>query len=143
MFAVVILGYISEIASAIYGDEALSQEARALAAEVRAAIERYAVVPTVGEPFYAFEVDGFGQYLVMDDGNIPSLLSMPLIGYCAKDDPLYLRTRRMILSEQNPYYYTGSCLRGVGSPHTPPRYVWDLALAVQGLTAQTRRNSLP
>jgi meiotically up-regulated gene 157 (Mug157) protein len=74
----------------------------------------------------------------MDDANVPSLLSLPYLGYCAPDDPIYLNTRRWILSDENPYFYRGAAAEGVGSPHTPPRYVWPIALAVQGLTSLDR-----
>lgn len=87
---------------------------------------------------YAYETDGFGNHVLMDDANVPSLLSLPYLGCCAADDPMYLRTRRFILSEDNPYYFRGSCASGVGSPHTPSQYVWAMALAMQGFTAATR-----
>lgn len=135
MFAAVALDQIGEIAETVYQDVALAGRARAFAGELREAIAKYAVLPNIPKPWYAYEVDGFGQYLTMDDSNMPSLLALPMMGWCAPDDPIYLNTRRMILSQRNPYYYEGKCLRGVGSPHTPPNYVWDIALAVQGLTA--------
>ncbi len=74
----------------------------------------------------------------MDDANIPSLLAMPYIGYCKKNAERYLNTREVILSEWNPYYYSGSALQGIGSPHTPHSYVWMIALCVQGLTSESR-----
>lgn len=142
MFAAVILDYISEIARAFYSDEALASEAEAFSREIREALARYAVMPNVPKPFYAYEVDGFGQYLFMDDGNVPSLMSLPMLGWCEPDDPIYLNTREKILSQSNPYYYSGKCLRGVGSPHTPPDYVWDIALAVEGLTTRDKDRKL-
>jgi meiotically up-regulated gene 157 (Mug157) protein len=87
---------------------------------------------------YAYETDGFGNYLLMDDANVPSLLSIPYLGYRPANDPLYLNTRRFILSEENPYYFSGKAARGVGSPHTPHRYIWPIALAMQGLTSTDR-----
>lgn len=135
MFASAVLGDAAEIARTFYGDEALAAEAAAFSDEIRRAVLKYGVVPNLPTPFFAYEVDGFGQYLVMDDGNVPSLLSMPLLGWCGADDPLYLNTRKAILSHRNPYYYEGTRLKGIGSPHTPPCYVWDIALAVQGLTS--------
>ena len=135
MFASVILGYAAEIAEAIYGDKALADEAAAFSREVHDAVERYGLLPGIPAPVYAYEVDGFGQYHVMDDGNIPSLVSMPLYGWCGPEDERYLSTRRAMLSAFNPYYYKGACLRGIGSPHTPPEYVWDLSLAIEGLTS--------
>src|SRR5215212_10688799 len=74
--------------------------------------------------------------------NVPSLLSLPYLGYCAPDDPIYLNTRRWVLSDENPYFYRGTAAAGVGSPHTPPRYIWHIALAVQGLTSLDRAEQI-
>ena len=142
MFAAVALEHIAEIAREVYRDSGLSARASELSAQIREAIAKYAVVPCVEKPYYAYEVDGFGQYLVMDDANIPSLLSMPLLGWCAPDDEMYLNTRAVILSDQNPCYYRGKYLRGIGSPHTPANQVWDIALAVQGLTSTDRQEQI-
>ena len=75
-----------------------------------------------------------GHYNLMDDANVPSLMSLPYLGVCAADDPLYLRTRAFVLSAENPCYYSGTQAVGVGSPHTPAGYVWPIALCVQGMT---------
>lgn len=72
---------------------------------------------------------------MMDDANVPSLLSLPYIGYCKNDDEIYLNTRRFILSGDNPYYYKGKAARGVGSPHTPNNFIWHIALIIQMLTS--------
>jgi meiotically up-regulated gene 157 (Mug157) protein len=77
-----------------------------------------------------------GNYNLMDDANVPSLLSLPYLGYCKADDPVYLNTRRFILSEDNPYYFAGEKAKGIGSPHTPHNYIWHIALAMQGLTTE-------
>ncbi|MCD7763836.1 MAG: glycoside hydrolase family 125 protein [Lachnospiraceae bacterium] len=140
MFAAVILEYLSEIADSVYQDAQLASETAAFAKELRAAIEREAVVPMGDklEPFYAYEVDGYGQYLIMDDANIPSLLSIPYLGYCPADDPLYQNTKKVILSEFNPYYFKGRRLEGIGSIHTPGAKVWHLAMGMQGLVAEDR-----
>ncbi len=142
MFAAVTLERIGAIAEEIYGEADLADRARTFAAGVRRAIAEYAPLPHTQKPYYAYEVDGFGQYLVMDDANIPSLLALPLLGWCDADDALYLNTREIILSEHNPFYYEGKYLKGIGSPHIPVRYVWHIALAVQGLTAASRREKL-
>lgn len=135
MFASVILGHIGEIAKSVYKDYELAEEADAFSKEVREAVERYGVLPNTEKAFYAYEVDGFGQYLVMDDANLPSLLSMPYFGWCDKEEERYLNTRAVILSEQNTFFYKGKALQGIGSPHTPHNYVWDIAIAMQGLTS--------
>lgn len=135
MFAVVVLGYLEEIAVKVLQDTELAAQARALKDEIRNAIERFGRTRTeaFGE-VYAYETDGYGMYQLMDDANVPSLLSMSYLGYPA-DKTVMENTRRLILSEANPYYYTGAAASGIGSPHTPPRYIWHIALAVQGLTS--------
>ena len=138
MFAVVVLGYAAEMLRTVCGNEALAAACDALRAELDEAIQRHAVVehPTYG-PVYACETDGMGHYSMLDDANVPSLLSIPYIGYASVDDPIYQNTRRFLLGKDNPYYYEGTYARGIGSPHTPSRYVWHLALVMQGLTAVT------
>ncbi|GAA0599836.1 glycoside hydrolase family 125 protein [Kribbella sandramycini] len=136
MFASVVLGYLEEIATEVLGDEALAARAKELKAEIDEGISRFGTVehPTYGR-VYAYEVDGAGAALLMDDANMPSLLSAPLSGYVAADDPTYLATRKLLLSPENPYYYSGTAASGIGSPHTPPRYIWHIALAVQGISS--------
>lgn len=138
MLASVILMQLSEIAEFIYGDFTLAKRAKKFSDEVRDAIEIYGTVPFEEEPFYAYEVDGYGQYLVMDDANLPSLLSMPYMGYCSKEDKKYQNTRKVILSSRNPFYFEGSHGSGIGSPHTKPDYFWHIALGMQGLTSSSR-----
>lgn len=135
MFAWVVLAYVQEIAQAQYQDDLLCQKAEKLRREIKKGIETYAVVehPDFG-PVYAYEVDGLGHVNLMDDANVPSLLSIPYLGYTSVQDPIYQNTRKMILSKVNPYYYEGAALKGIGSPHTPPEYVWHIALSMQGLT---------
>lgn len=76
---------------------------------------------------FAFEVDGYGSSLFMDDANIPSLLALPVLGFVDTDDPIYKNTRKMILSQEgNPYYLQGSAFHGIGGPHskTPFSLSW-------------------
>lgn len=136
MFAVVVLGYMLEINRAFYSDPILEQKADRLRREIEEGIRRYGLTQVDGYgAIYAYETDGLGSYVLMDDANVPSLLSMPYFHYCSKEDSAYLRTRRWVLSSQNPYYYEGTAARGVGSPHTPKDYIWHIALAIQGMTA--------
>jgi meiotically up-regulated gene 157 (Mug157) protein len=137
MFAVVTLGKLAELARGAFHDAALARAADALRAEVDFGIQTYGVVdhPRYGR-IYAYETDGFGNYRLMDDANVPSLLSIPYLGYRPATDPLYENTRRFILGPDNPYYFVGRAARGVGSPHTPHGYVWPLALTMQAMTAR-------
>jgi meiotically up-regulated gene 157 (Mug157) protein len=135
MFAVVVLGYLQEIAKEVLRDEELSSRAYHLAAEIDNGIQQYGIVehPEFGK-MYAYETDGLGNHNLMDDANVPSLLSIPYLGYRGTNDAVYQNTRRFILSRNNPFYYAGSAAEGIGSPHTPKGYVWHIALAMQGLT---------
>ena len=135
MFAVVVLGYAAEM----LGDHPLAAQALALREEISDGLKKFATVEhPVHGTVYACEVDGRGNYLLMDDANIPSLISAPYLGYTTTDDPIYRQTRKMLLSSDNPYYYEGKCAKGIGSPHTPPHYVWHMALAMQGMTSDDK-----
>jgi hypothetical protein len=139
MYAVVTLGYAAEIAEEIYQDSELAARCRKLASEIDEGIQKFGIVedPDFGK-IYAYETDGLGNYNLMDDANVPSLLSIPYIGYRDKEDPIYQNTRRFILSKKNPYYYEGKILHGIGSPHTNPDCVWPIALVLQGLTTDNQ-----
>lgn len=143
MFAVVVLGYLEEIADEIFHDPELKNNAKALRQQIYEGIESYGITKT--EEFgniYAYETDGYGQYHLMDDANIPSLLSMEYLGYQGKDKEVAKQTRKFILSEANPYYFEGRKAAGIGSSHTPSRYIWHLALAMEGLTAESKEKKL-
>ena len=90
--------------------------------------------PVHGE-VWAYEVDGFGNRHHMDDANVPSLLSLPYLGACAPDDPLYQRTRAFVLSRDNPYYFQGEAGEGVGGPHVGLEMIWPLGITMRALTS--------
>lgn len=136
MFAVVALDRLIDLARQVYNDGALAGRAATLRQRIDRGIQTYGVVehPRLGR-IYAYETDGLGHHLLMDDANVPSLLSIPYLGYRPANDPVYRNTRRFILSSANPYHFSGAYASGIGSPHTPQGYVWHLALIVLGLTA--------
>ena len=137
LFAAQALRDLAEIAEEVYADRALAADARTLAGELVAGVLRHGVVPgPSGEPIYAYEVDGLGGVLCMDDANTPSLLSLPLVAPDVVDRSVWEATRRFVLSPDNPHYVAGSVASGVGSPHTLPGRVWPIALAVQGLVGE-------
>lgn len=138
IFAAVELTHIAEIAAHVFNDDDLACAADELRREIEEGIRLHGIIEdAAGGEIYAYEVDGLGNYLLMDDANVPSLLSLPLLGWCDRQDPLYVATRAFVLSANNPYYHRGSAASGHGSPHTPPGTIWPIALAVQGLTAAT------
>lgn len=136
MFAVVVLSYIEELYNNLFDNPKIAARANKLRKDIQDGINQHALVKNAaGETIFAYEVDGSGHYNIMDDANIPSLLAAPYLGYCKKDDPIYLATRQTVLSKENPYFYQGSAASGIGSSHTPEHYIWHIALALQGLTA--------
>ena len=137
-FAVVSMRQAAEMVEKLRNDTALAAQCRALADEVEAALKQYAIVdhPKAGR-VYAFEVDAFGNYYCTDDGNIPNLLSLPYIGAVKPDDEVYLNTRRMLLSPQNPYWCVGKAASGLGGPHVGVDMIWPLGVIIEGLTATT------
>ncbi|MBP5250232.1 MAG: glycoside hydrolase family 125 protein [Lachnospiraceae bacterium] len=139
MMAVKALGYMSELLREGYGDTKNAEKCELLAEDIEEGIKLFGIVDhhRFGK-IYVYETDGYGNHVLMDDANSPSLLSMPYIGYCTKDDRLYRNTRDYVLSSDNPYYKEGKAAKGVGSPHTPEGYVWHIGIIMQALTSTDR-----
>ena len=137
-FAATSLEQLAEIFETELPNKAFAKECRALAAQIRGTLMKQATArhPKYGE-VYAYEVDGYGNHLFMDDSNIPSLLAMPYLGSCTLDDPVYRNTRAFVLSEDNPYYFRGKAAAGAGGPHSGLGMIWPLAITVQALTSQS------
>ena len=135
--AVSSLRKMAEILTKVNGDEQRASECRALADEVEQALRQYAVVehPKYGK-IYAFEVDGFGNHLMMDDANVPSLLAMGYLGDVSMDDPIYQNTRRFVWSEDNPCFFHGKAGEGIGGPHIGYDMVWPMSIMMKCFTAQ-------
>jgi len=113
-------------------------KSEALAREIRNGLEKYAVIDNL----YAYEVDGLGNALFIDDANIPSLLSLPLLASASLDVDVYRNTREFILSYSNPYFFSGSKAAGIGSQHTPANHVWPIAMSVEALTSPSKDRKL-
>lgn len=117
------------------GQGALSDDFAELGNQLSLLIRSEAVLKLAEGEVYAYEVNGLGSYLFMDDPNVPSLLSLPYLGCCPADDPIYVRTRLLLLSRRNPFFYEGKTARGLGSPHTPVNSIWPIGACMQGLTS--------
>lgn len=136
MFCSVVLGYLKEIVELVYQDEYLQERIVDLKFQIDYGIELFGIVrhPKYGK-IYAYETDGYGNHVLMDDANVPSLLSIPYLGFADANDEIYKNTRAFILSKENPYYFEGNRAKGIGSPHTWSEYIWPIALSMQGLTS--------
>ena len=138
--AAVALRDIASLARIGYGDTALSKEAYALESRVITGILRYGIFfnPQRNVWMYAYETDGYGNYNLMDDANIPNLTELPGIDWSSSYDPVYLNTRAFVLSMDNPWYFSGRYAQGLGSPHTPYGFVWPLGIIGRALTSTDR-----
>ena len=136
MMAVVAAKRAADLLETGWNDDVYAAKARQLATQIDDGIQAYGIVPhpAYGK-IYAYETDGLGHYILMDDANSPSLLSMPYLGYCDKTDEIYQNTRRFILSQENPFYFSGAAAHGIGSPHTGKDKIWHISLIMQILTA--------
>ena len=126
----------AEILSTVNGEQELAADCTALADEVAAALQQYAVVehPVYGK-IYAFEVDGFGSVQLMDDANVPSLLAMPYLGDVERTDPVYENTRRFVWSIDNPYFWRGEAGEGIGGPHIGVEMIWPMSIMMRAFTS--------
>ena len=126
----------AEILSTVNGEQELAAGCTALADEVAAALQQYAVVehPVYGK-IYAFEVDGFGSVQLMDDANVPSLLAMPYLGDVERTDPVYENTRRFVWSTDNPYFWRGPAGEGIGGPHIGVEMIWPMSIMMRAFTS--------
>jgi len=139
MFAVVVLDYLKEIFSDLVKDPQRFERVARLRDEIQKGLEDFAKIQNdAKETVYAYEVNGLGSSHIMDDANVPSLLSAPYLGYLKAEDEVYQATRKTILSKENPFYFEGEYAAGIGSPHTPDQYVWPIALAMEGLTTDDK-----
>lgn len=143
--AVVELRHAAEILERMGDAEAvrMAQRARAMADVIDEGIRKHGtVIDPMGRPRLAYEVDGMGHVNSMDDANIPSLLSLPYLGYAPRDNLVYVATREFVLSKRNKWYMEGygghpggTKLEGVGGPHIGPGAVWPMSMVIRGLTS--------
>ena len=136
LFAISSLRQVAEILRTVRKSNDLAARCEALANEVEQAVKQYGIVehPKYGK-VYAYEVDGFGARVFMDDANVPSLLALPFLGCLPVSDPIYQNTRRLVWSAENPYFFKGKAAEGIGGPHIGFDYVWPMSLIMRATTS--------
>lgn len=107
------LDHIADMLDAAGSQADLSKQARGYAATIKEAV--WNTTRTLGGSVFAYETNGYGGYYVMDDANVPSLASLPYLGFLKRDDPTYVATKAHLYSRLNPYYAEGAQFRGIGS----------------------------
>lgn len=134
--AVTTLKKMADVLTTVNHQPALAKECNDLANEVHNALMKYAIYnhPKYGK-IYAYEVDGFGNQLLMDDANVPSLLAMPYLGDVSLDDPIYQNTRRFVWSDDNPYFFKGRAGEGIGGPHIGYDMAWPMSIMMKAFTS--------
>ena len=137
-FAVQSLTQLSKLYIEAFGDHGFAQECDAFASEVSDAIETYAVSKHLGYgKIYAYEVDGFGNKVFVDDPNVPSLIALRyLLDASHYDDRIYENTRRYLLSTDNPYYFIGEAGEGQGGPHAGMNTIWPMGIILRAMTSR-------
>jgi uncharacterized protein len=136
LFAVTSLRQLATMSNAVLGDAHMANEASELANEVEAALKQHAIVPTFTGTIWAYEIDGYGNTVQMDDANAPGLLSLPYLD-SSPDGALYARTRSFVWSERNPWFFRGSAGEGIGGPHIGPGSIWPMSQILYALTSNS------
>ncbi len=136
MMAVTALKKAAELVCLGYEDNRLESECRSLSFDIDEGIKEHGIIETEQNGrIYAYETDGKGKFMLMDDANSPSLLAAPYIGYLKNTDEIYKNTRKFILSNSNPWFFDGAVAKGIGSPHTGTGKIWHISLIMQALTS--------
>jgi meiotically up-regulated gene 157 (Mug157) protein len=136
LFAIQTLRQLEELFTKALKDDNFATECKSLANEVETAVAKYGIIDhSEFGKIYAYEVDGFGSRLCLDDANVPSLLSLPYLNSIKVNDPLYISTRKYTLSDFNPWFFRGKAAEGVGGPHTGRDTIWPMGIIMRGMTS--------
>jgi len=136
LFAVTSLRQLAQMAGEILHDSVLASKAWILANDVEAALQKHAIANTDGGTIWAYEVDGFGGRVLMDDANVPSLLALPYLE-ASPDPALYARTRAFVWSKANPWFFQGAAGEGIGGPHIGRDSIWPMSQIIFALTSRS------
>jgi uncharacterized protein len=136
LFAVRALEQLAEISGEVIRDAKLAAACSELRNTVHDATERFGTVehPKNGK-IWAYEVDGYGNALMMDDANAPGLLGLPYLECCAASDTMYQRSRKFALSEDNSYFFRGAAAEGIGGPHIGLGQIWPMSIMFRAFTS--------
>lgn len=137
LFAVKALRELAEIASRARGDNELAHDATSLASDVEAAARTHGTMTLPsGRQVWAYEVDGYGNKLFMDDANMPSLSSLGWLGCVPRGDALWRSSADAAWSEANPWFFRGTAAEGIGGPHQGEDYIWPMSIICRALSSE-------
>lgn len=138
LFAVTALLQLKEMLDFAKPQSDLATECKLLADEIEHAINEYGIADhAVYGKIYAYECDGLGNYLLMEDAGIPGLVTIPYLGYGSINDDIYKRTRKFALSNANPYFFKSKIAEGTGSPHLDWKgeMIWPIGIIARAITS--------
>ncbi|KAF9782151.1 Six-hairpin glycosidase-like protein [Thelephora terrestris] len=118
------LGFLAEIMDAAGQNSLVASSARTWSKRIRDALWD----TTIEDGVFAYETNGLGSKYFMDDANVPSLLSLPYLGFLDRNNPTYKSSREYLLSARNPYYVEGNVFKGIGGPHARAWRPWPMSL---------------
>ncbi len=131
LFAVSALRMLAQVQREARQDAAAARDCLALAAEVEAALAAHGRMPDgQGGTVWAYEADGFGNTIFMDDANVPSLCGLALLGAADRTDPLFRRSADLAWSPRNPFFFQGKAAQGIGGPHVGMNQIWPMSIMV-------------
>jgi uncharacterized protein len=139
MFALHVLSYLTkEMGPAVRLNADIVKDAKELENKIGTGLLEYAQNkhPQFGL-IYAYEINGFGSYNLMDDANVPSLLSIQYLANLFEDETniVIKNTRKFALSVDNPFFFKGKAGEGIGGPHVGMDYIWPMSIIMRGLTS--------
>ncbi|MBS9462571.1 glycoside hydrolase family 125 protein [Flagellimonas sp. 389] len=139
IFAELSLRQLTKIYSEVLQDAEFAEECNDFANEIKNAIDEYAISEHLDfGKIYAYEVDGYGNKVFMDDANVPSLMSLAYLSNQFQTETTYKNTRSFLISDANPYYLKGKVAEGQGSPHTGKDKIWPMGIILRALTSNDK-----
>ncbi len=136
LFAVAALRNVATVLNEARGDDVLAHDCVNLADEVATALTKYGRMrDETGHEIWAYEVDGFGNTLFMDDANVPNLSGLAYLGAVKRGDPVFQRTAARAWSEHNPYFFSGTAASGIGGPHVGLQMIWPMSLIMHAFNS--------
>ncbi len=139
LFAVQALRWLADLAGSVLHDATLAHDATTLADDVASALAHYGRIGDGANTVWAYEVDGFGNTLFMDDANVPSLSSLAYLGCVPRDDALFRRTEARCWSTANPYFFAQGGHTGIGGPHAGMGMIWPMSLMIRAMSSDDPR----
>lgn len=105
------LGHVADMLDKSGKEKKLSCKLRRFSHTIRKAIMDHT---KASSGIFAYETNGYGGMYLMDDANVPSLASLPYLGFLPRNDSTYIKTRDAMFSRMNPYYAEGKIFKGIG-----------------------------